>query len=190
MLDLFLLTLDTLDSQSDRDFLVELYQNHKYLVFSIINQIVHQHTDAEDIMQEVFIRMIPKVQNIKQMEPRRRIAYIAVAAKNLSFDHLARKSIERKYALENQTDFDFENMEADVNIENQVLHSEKLQSLLKIWPELSETDRYILRAKYILDESDAEIATKLGVAVNSVRMKITRARQHALALMQKEGAEP
>ena len=188
MLNLFLMTLDTIDSQSDRDFLVALYQEYKRLVFSVARQLVLKD-DAEDIVQEVFIRLIPAVQLLQNMEPYRRIAYICSMTKNLSFNHLAKIHTEQKHTVEDSEDFVYENLDAGINVEDQVLHSERLHALLKIWPELSAHDQYVLRAKYILNQNDREIAGALNVAPASVRMLITRARRRALLLMQQETAE-
>jgi RNA polymerase sigma-70 factor (ECF subfamily) len=48
-----------------------------------------------------------------------------------------------------------------------------------MWPSLDETTRAILEKKYILGQSDSEIAHSLGIKASSVRMNLTRARKSA-----------
>ena len=56
-------------------------------------------------------------------------------------------------------------------------------TLLQIWPKLYPRAEYLLRAKYILEKKDVEIAADLGIRDESVRMALTCAREHALQLI-------
>lgn len=58
--------------------------------------------------------------------------------------------------------------------------------LIRIWPLLTPRNQYILRAKYILEKSSAEIAHELGIKSDSVRMALTRARKEAYILIKRE----
>lgn len=48
--------------------------------------------------------------------------------------------------------------------------------LWRIWPQLDSRTQQLLEDKYVLNMSDAEIASVLGVKSSSVRMLLTRAR--------------
>ena len=61
--------------------------------------------------------------------------------------------------------------------------SQSRELLSKIWPQLSHEDRVLLEGKYIFEFSDVELAKEIGCKVNSVRMKLTRARRHALSIL-------
>ena len=68
--------------------------------------------------------------------------------------------------------------------------SEENAQLREIWPMLSEDQRFILEGKYILGYSDKELAEQLQCNPSSIRMKLTRARRNALALLlQKKGVD-
>lgn len=58
--------------------------------------------------------------------------------------------------------------------------------LSKIWPRLPEDDRVLLEGKYILGYSDQELAEEIGCQANSIRVKLTRARRRALAIIQEQ----
>ena len=51
--------------------------------------------------------------------------------------------------------------------------------LWRVWPQLDSRTRQLLEDKYVLNMSDAEIASALGVKSSSVRMLLTRARSKA-----------
>ena len=54
-------------------------------------------------------------------------------------------------------------------VEAKILHEEELSYLIRIWPLLAPRTQYILRAKYILEKSSAEIAHELKIKPDSVR---------------------
>ena len=62
--------------------------------------------------------------------------------------------------------------------------------LKKIWPLLSEEERFLLEGKYVLGYKDNELAIKAGCKASSIRMKLTRARRHALTIIvEQEGVK-
>ena len=58
--------------------------------------------------------------------------------------------------------------------------------LWRIWPQLDSRTRQRLEDKYVLNMSDAEIASALGVKSSSVRMLLTRARSKARKAIEKK----
>lgn len=58
--------------------------------------------------------------------------------------------------------------------------------LWRIWPQLDSRTRQLLEDKYVLNMSDAEIASALGVKPSSVRMLLTRARSKARKAIEKK----
>lgn len=53
----------------------------------------------------------------------------------------------------------------------------------KVWPCVPIASRTILERKFILNESDEEIAYVLGINKNSVRMYLSRAKKSALSVL-------
>ena len=64
-----------------------------------------------------------------------------------------------------------------------VLLSEQAEQLWKIWPKLTEDERFLLEGKYILGYSDQQMAVSLKCSPGSIRMKLTRARRRAMKLL-------
>lgn len=58
--------------------------------------------------------------------------------------------------------------------------------LWRVWPQLDLRTRQLLEDKYVLNMSDAEIASALGVKPSSVRMLLTRARSKARKAIEKK----
>ena len=72
------------------------------------------------------------------------------------------------------------------NPERQILLLDDADVLWRIWPQLDSRTRQLLEDKYVLNMSDAEIASALGVKSSSVRMLLTRARSKARKAIEKK----
>ena len=73
-----------------------------------------------------------------------------------------------------------------LSIDEQLLQMEQKEMLVRVLESLSEEDRILLEGKYILEQSDRDLAALLGCKPSSIRMKLTRARRRALNLIGEE----
>ncbi len=72
-------------ASSDKSALAEVYGEMKIPIFTIIYRIVGNKAEAEDVMQEFFVRLYKNAQNITVKKPR---AYIFQMARNMALDNL------------------------------------------------------------------------------------------------------
>ena len=63
----------------------------------------------------------------------------------------------------------------------------RLDAIRKIWAQIPVEDRLLLEQKYILDWSDKDLAARLGVQPQSVRMMLTRTKRKVTALLKEQG---
>ena len=68
---------------------------------------------------------------------------------------------------------------------------ENAELLMQVLQQMPEAEALLLREKYMMGYSDEYLAKQIGCQPKSVRMKLTRARRHALQAMQeaKKGEE-
>lgn len=75
----------------------------------------------------------------------------------------------------------------EVELLNNIVDREmRIEIFREIWPCVPAGARELLERKYILNESDAEIADAMGIGKNSVRMALTRARKTAFSILEKK----
>ena len=72
---------------------------------------------------------------------------------------------------------------SELSIEEMLLAKEKSSLISIAMEQLSVTERLLLEGKYILEYSDDELAKQLNCKSGSIRMKLTRARRHALSIL-------
>ena len=71
-------------------------------------------------------------------------------------------------------------------IEELLISKEKIDELVRRWPQLDAKSKCLLEGKYILGKSDEVMAKELSRKPASVRMALTRARQCAYQRLTKE----
>ena len=169
--------IPAIEDENDRQFMTRLYLDYRWLIFSKVNQIVHDTSIAEDVVHDVIIKLIDKLDIISSMEKRRLAAYIAETAKTTAIDYV------RKYARIEPVSKVIDTIQETGEIENQAIRTMDLEDLKQTWPLLKGETRELLSRKYFLQQSDEEIADTFGVKPGSVRMMMTRARREVLELM-------
>lgn len=169
-----------IENESDREFMSRLYTDYKLLMFSSIKKIINDQDVAEDLIQDVLVKLIEKIELLRDFEPKRLTSYVVTASKNHARNYI--RSLHRNDVV-SVDDLSYD-PPSTVVLEDLVVSKMLLERMLKGWPELPESVQELLERKYILFQSDEEIAMALGVKPGSVRMKLTRARKAALAMLE------
>lgn len=175
-----------IEDESDREFMVELYEEYKLLMYKEINRITRDAWDAEDIMQTALVKLIDRIALLRTLERNRLVNYIITAVKHNAYNYLSRQK-KNTFSFDDLRDTPMD-IDMMAGIEERLDTKEDLKRLFTIWPRLEKRSRYLLEAKYILDEPSEDIARVLGIQARSVRMALTRARRQAYDLIQEEKA--
>ncbi len=173
------------DQPSDREFMDQMYMEFERLMFFTARQYTSKAEIAEDIVQESLVRLYEKVRTMKPMKHVVLAAYIRATVRNTAINVLRKMNRERDYAADAETDA-FAQADQEWVLNTMMDLSGYRVLLSKIWPRLPEDDRLLLEGKYILGYSDQELAEEIGCQANSIRVKLTRARRRALAIIQEQ----
>ena len=173
--------------QTDKEFVLWLYQKYKNLMYLTAKKQISSPEVIEDILQDSIIKLIEKIGVLRSLDQHALAGYIVATVRNTAFNYLKKQAyINGRLNDGNESDIDAG--ATSITLEELVLMNERTEQLFRVWPKLSATDRHLLEGKYILGYSDAELAQQLYCKPASIRMKLTRARRTAFALlMQSEG---
>lgn len=182
---MFPMMVCVIDSQEDHDIIVEFYEQYRMLLYAEAWKYLDIPEDVEDIVYETFARIIAYMEKFRTLLPYARIQYATAVVRNLSYLHLKRSS---RYTPMSFDDLDFY-LPIDESLlpETVVFSKVRLEALREIWAQVSVEDRLILEQKYILNWSDKDLAERLGIQPQSVRMILTRTRRKVAALLKKQG---
>ena len=144
----------------------EIVDKYSAMIFRIAYQNLHNLYDAEDIMQEVFIKLICKKHIFADHEHIK--AWLIRVTINMCINYKKSLSKQRTVSLE---EFDIEFTDSEKGI------------LEELWL-LEQEDRTILYLYYYEGYKIKEIAKILQQKQNTVNSKLTRARKKLKAIME------
>jgi RNA polymerase sigma-70 factor (ECF subfamily) len=157
-----------------------LVREHTRLAFRIGYSVLRNHADAEDVVQEVFLRVAKH--GARGIEDPK--AWISRIAWRVAVDRY------RGTRRSEQEEFD-ERIHAPfvraAGTEQTVMSRESLELLEKMIASLPKKEREALLLTSVEELSSAEAAAVLGTSDTAVRARVFRARQQLLERMQKAG---
>ena len=184
MISILILPLD----EDDKTFAIELYKSYYNLARKTIYNILHSNDDIEDLINEVFIKLIEKISLLRTFNKPKITSYIVYTIRSVTINYIKHKKVENKhlYYSEDMDIYDTSLLDSGESLDEKLVHQEELDSLSDAIAKLPQSQKDLLYFKYVLDMSDSEIADVIGIATNSVREYLTRARRNAKKLMEKE----
>lgn len=171
MLSLF---LHMLKESEDARFIAEIYGKYKNLIRSEIRKLDYDKNDTEDLMQDVFLKLIKHERRLKEIEPDKRVCYIIRVVHTTVATFLAKKL---KYDFVSYLE-DLENISYEAgSLDQAILDIEAMEQYRSIYEAMKPKEQNFLRMKYALYFTDEEIAEELDLKVESVHPLVYRARK-------------
>jgi RNA polymerase sigma-70 factor (ECF subfamily) len=160
-----------------------LFSQHKDQVYRIAIALLKQPQDAEDAIQEVFLRVH---RAIDTFDPQRGqfTTWLYQITVNYCRSRLRRK---RFFTMPWQQDQLEERVPADPSVEKQVLNSEFRQVLWEEVNTLGDKHRLVVILHYYMDLSCERIAEILGCRVGTVYSRLHTARHRLQDRLERRG---
>lgn len=171
-----------IDDPDDKSYMIWLYEEFHRLMFSTARKYTSNQTDCEDIVQNALVGLMQKISKLRQFDRCILTAYIVSIVRNAAINYLRQQALECEHS---------DSLDEDIpSLEDLSLIVSQRNLLSEVWSQLSQEDRFLLEGRYIIGASDKELASTLNCKSDSIRMKLTRARRRAFALVMKfeEGA--
>lgn len=180
--------ISAIENDFERDFMADIYQRYYGAMLAKAKSLLSSEEEAEELVQEVFIKLIERTETVAAVEKKKLPAYLISAVKYSAFNYYRKKKTESKYIT--IVDNESENVEL-LSRENAIpeelfIRREAVAELAEALEKIPEKYKNILEYKYILGLSDAEIGRKFGVSEKSVRSCLSRARRKAYSVMKEE----
>ncbi len=152
----------------DPEALGALMIRHKDRIFTSIYLIVHSKEVAEDIFQDLFVRIIHTINNGQYKENSKFLAWAIRIGHNLCMDHFRKQKREPVFLKPIEDRDVFENIDGVVSGSDQKIVSQEVTSdIRKMIDLLSEDQRTIIILRHHANLKFREIAKILGISVNT-----------------------
>jgi RNA polymerase sigma-70 factor, ECF subfamily len=151
-----------------------IFERHRQLLFSIAYRMLGTVADAEDTLQDGFIRW----QAASETDVRSPKAFLVTIVSRLCINHLQSARVQReRYVGEWLPEPIVTEPGSDVSRIAQVDESVSM-ALLLLLERLTPVERAVFLLNEIFDYTHAEIAAMLGLSQTNCRQLLRRARQH------------
>src|SRR5207253_2459050 len=162
------------ESRSE-DRVADLYEEFRPLMFAIAYRMVGSAGDAEDIVQEAFLRYHVQTTEGKAIESPK--AYLSAITTRLAIDHLRSARVRRERYVGSWLPEPLLTDEAD----EVALHAETADSLslafLVLLESLTPVERAVFLLREVFEYDYEEIATIVGKSEENCRQLAVRARR-------------
>jgi len=178
-----------IENNDEREFMIKLYEKYHALMIHITKGIIYEKDTVDDLVQDVFVKLIEKVNRLQQLNPDIIPAYLSVCMKRTCYNHLKKQKTKRKYIVRSIDDDSYVDSYSSDSFEAETIMKIDAMQLKEILHKLPQKQQDILEYKYILEISDAEIGEIFEINKNSVRQYLTRARRAAYDLIKENDYE-
>lgn len=164
-------------AQGDEAAFEQLIERHQHLVIGTVAKMLGNASDAEDIAQQVFIRLWKCAPRYK---PKAKFTtFLLTITRNLIFNESRRKSRKKEYSIdEREDDFHLQTPDPHASSPDEgLLQQELRQAVDDAITSLPEKQRLAVILRRYEDMPYDEIAGILGLSVSAVKSQLFRARQ-------------
>jgi RNA polymerase sigma-70 factor, ECF subfamily len=161
--------------------LAAIVDAYSTLLFRIANSVLRSRTEAEDVVQDVFIRLLEQRRSLSTVRDMR--AWLIRIAWNLALDRKRRRRPE-------QLDENFAQSLASATMpaDTAMAEAQRYQSVLREIERLPRAERHVLLLSALEELGTTEIAAVLGRSESAVRALLSRARARLRERLEKEKA--
>ena len=166
--------LAMLGSEEDRERFTLLYEAHEKRLYAVALKVLRDPTRAEDAAQQTWLQVLRNWERINALDWDSAAKYLGVAARNAALDMLKKE----RWNTSMPEDWDPPAPEDGQG---------EYQRLVELIRSLPEAYRRVLELKFVEEETNQEIARRLGLKESTVSTKVQRGRRLLLDAMEQEG---
>jgi RNA polymerase sigma-70 factor, ECF subfamily len=160
----------------------DLYKKYHHDLFNFLFYMVHNREQAEDLVQEVYIRVLRSFQHFKGESSEK--TWLFAIARNVAIDSF-RKQKGWKQRMVDKVDFPSLQLPDGLPLpEEIVFHSEETQLMYKCLEQCTLDQRSVISLRFIQEFSICETAKLLGWKESKVKTTQHRAIKHLKILLE------
>lgn len=174
--------LSVLKTDAQRKIFSDLYKEYKNRFYHIAYSRLKNTYDAEDAIEEAFLRIAERPEAFFKIPDHKKAAYIDVIIRNVSVDMLKKQQKDFCAAPESEM------LSEAASIENTVIGNISKDELIAFIQTLSEAQKQVIYLKIEFQMTSRQIAETLEISETAVRKRLSEAGK-AIKKFVKEGNE-
>jgi RNA polymerase sigma-70 factor (ECF subfamily) len=164
-----------------------LIRRHRKRVFGYILLLVKNHTTAEDIFQDTFVKVINSLKEGKYTDNGRFVSWVMRIAHNLIIDHFRREK-QFKTCSNDDSPIDIFNSPrfSDKNVEEHLVYEQVLSEVRSLVEALPDEQKEVVLLRHYAGLSFKEIAEQTNVSINTALGRMRYALINIRKLMEQK----
>ena len=158
----------------DSNFFSEFFEQYKNLLFWTAQRLISDPYAVEDLVQQAVLQLLEHEPVLRDLNDKQRASYITSTVRNLAHYQLRQQSRHPISFLDEQEDL---RCDAVAEWEEMQYQQEITAKFHQCWKQIDPQVRELLERKYLLQQSDEQIAQALGIRPQNVRVYVSRARK-------------
>lgn len=191
LVTMFLLTIISTFDIINGGFIEKLVDEHKDRMVGIAMKYTHNQQDAEDVVQETFLKIYRHVKDFKKVDCEEVIPLIVIYTKRTAIDFLRKKKrqvpqVSSTYVDEDGEMKDYDYDDNGLTLDEIMIERETTKILGNHIDALTEEQRHIILLKYWYDKKDKDIAKIMGISETAVSTRLSRIKALLRERMEEE----
>ena len=166
--------LAMLETERDQRRFTRLYEAYEKKIYAVTLRLLGDQPRAEDAAQQTWLQLLRRWERVSALPWEETEGYVVTAAKNCALDILR---------AERRTTSFPEDWDPPAREE----HQEEYHYLVSLIRALPENYRRILEMKCVEEQTNREIARRLGIPESTVGVRVMRGRAMLRERLEKEG---
>jgi RNA polymerase sigma factor (sigma-70 family) len=162
-------------SEAAFDLLVDRYQSK---IYTTIFLIVKNQKIAEDLLQDVFVKVVQTINSDRYNEEGKFQPWILRIAHNLAVDHFRKAKRYPTILMEDGSNVFNSLRFAEISVEDQKVKEDTIELVKRLIDELPEAQKEVLVMRHYLEMSFQDIADQTGVSINTALGRMRYALIH------------
>lgn len=158
--------------KGDTDAFRVIVAKHQHLAFTIANNIVKNRQDAEEVVQDSFIKVFTKISQFK--EESKFSSWLFKIVYNTALSRIRKKQVDT-FTLEHDDYTTEYGLDSHSGWDQMVLDDQQ-KYIHRALDELADQDKLVLTLFYLADESLADIAKITNEKQGTIKARLHRAR--------------
>lgn len=164
-----------LAKQGNESAFRELYENHYERIYRLAYRYVKSQQDAEDVLQETFIKAFRNIQKFDFHVSVNFSAWIYQICVNCSFDHHRRRKKRKSDQTTSLSDVHWEPEAENSSPEILAISNQTIRQVKNAMNDLSPKQRIIFDLRHLQHKALREIADRLQCSPSTVKKQLERA---------------
>lgn len=169
-----LIYLQMIESEEDKSKFIELYNQYRYLMFSVANRILKNEYDAEDAVHQAFVSIIDNLNKIGAVDCPETRSYVVIITENKAIDIIR----SRKHLSVEELNDAVHGIDIPLPGDN---------GLADAMAKLPARYREVLLLRFDNGYSTKELAKMMGMTHGSVQKLIWRAKDALKKQLEEDG---